>query len=463
MMGKTYSGSRMSLATNTLRIQFPRSDTDVAVVVAGLIAVRYSGGLAIPLVVTTVPALFQIADAEFDLQPIDVNLQMILPVSDWPLKPGTRCTVEAAELRNQGIGVLPMVVFHECHFLSGVELEVVSTNDEEAHLRITGSIPTLSTFTPAATFELDANFEFRGFVDHLEDEPVPISTPASVTVRSRGNWHKYLREERELQSSDGVVSEYEWRHTNQLRRLCTVAFASRPSPEPPPAPSLAKRIWQRITRSSPNPKPNLAPEPPRPTVRQSKLLLAALFEEFLPEEECFRWNRTGKQMAQLIRNFAEGKPTAQDLASLGNYRKLASVCHYQAGVVSLEEADVLGKESPFPFRFLNFMEEIREMSDLFIWRLIPERSRKGCALLRDILGESWTPIEFAEHWRTDNVIGLALGAYERGRFDHLPMLADALEEAGCTNKLILEHCRADRPHVHGCWVIDNLLRKNESH
>jgi hypothetical protein len=41
----------------------------------------------------------------------------------------------------------------------------------------------------------------------------------------------------------------------------------------------------------------------------------------------------------------------------------------------------------------------------------------------------------------------------------VPILADALEEAGCTNADILSHCRGPWPHVRGCWVVDLLLAK----
>ena len=41
----------------------------------------------------------------------------------------------------------------------------------------------------------------------------------------------------------------------------------------------------------------------------------------------------------------------------------------------------------------------------------------------------------------------------------MPILADALQDAGCTNEDVLTHCRGDGPHVRGCWVVDLLLGK----
>lgn len=39
------------------------------------------------------------------------------------------------------------------------------------------------------------------------------------------------------------------------------------------------------------------------------------------------------------------------------------------------------------------------------------------------------------------------------RYDLLPVLADALAEAGCDDKAILDHCRHGGPHFAGCWVL----------
>jgi hypothetical protein len=49
--------------------------------------------------------------------------------------------------------------------------------------------------------------------------------------------------------------------------------------------------------------------------------------------------------------------------------------------------------------------------------------------------------------------------YDERKFEDLPFLADALEEAGCDNADILNHCRGPGPHVRGCWVVDLLLGK----
>jgi hypothetical protein len=57
-------------------------------------------------------------------------------------------------------------------------------------------------------------------------------------------------------------------------------------------------------------------------------------------------------------------------------------------------------------------------------------------------------------WLTPPVVQLARGIYDERAFDRLPVLADALQDAGCANDDVLAHCRGPGPHVRGCWVVD---------
>jgi hypothetical protein len=62
-------------------------------------------------------------------------------------------------------------------------------------------------------------------------------------------------------------------------------------------------------------------------------------------------------------------------------------------------------------------------------------------------------------WRGGLVRNMARAIYEDGRYGDLPILADALEDAGCSEPDVLHHCREGGEHVRGCWVIDLLLGK----
>ena len=79
--------------------------------------------------------------------------------------------------------------------------------------------------------------------------------------------------------------------------------------------------------------------------------------------------------------------------------------------------------------------------------------------LRDIFGNPFRPVVFPKSWRTEAAVGLALRMYDDRDFAAMPILADALEEAGCDDADILTHCREPGVHVRGCWVVDLVLGK----
>ena len=81
-------------------------------------------------------------------------------------------------------------------------------------------------------------------------------------------------------------------------------------------------------------------------------------------------------------------------------------------------------------------------------------------ILRDIFGNPFRPVSFAPAWRTDTAVSLARQMYESRDFSAMPILADALQDAGCTDEEVLGHCRGPGPHVRGCWVVDLLLGKS---
>jgi hypothetical protein len=80
-------------------------------------------------------------------------------------------------------------------------------------------------------------------------------------------------------------------------------------------------------------------------------------------------------------------------------------------------------------------------------------------IFRDLVGNPFQPIPFNARWRTVDVLGLARAIDEDGAFDHLPILADALMDAGCWDDEIIGHCRGRGPHARGCWLIDLVLQR----
>ncbi len=95
-----------------------------------------------------------------------------------------------------------------------------------------------------------------------------------------------------------------------------------------------------------------------------------------------------------------------------------------------------------------------------------------CDLFRCVFGNPFRPVSFDPAWRSPTVQKLVESIYPEGPFDRLPILGDALEEAGCNNLEMLNHLRPPKRgrwwpfskkrstgHVRGCWVMDLLLNK----
>ncbi len=87
-----------------------------------------------------------------------------------------------------------------------------------------------------------------------------------------------------------------------------------------------------------------------------------------------------------------------------------------------------------------------------------------CWLFRELFG----PLPFCSislapawlSWHGGLLVSMAQQMYDSRDFRDMPVLADALEEAGCDNADILAHCRQPGSHVRGCWVVDLLLGKS---
>jgi hypothetical protein len=88
-----------------------------------------------------------------------------------------------------------------------------------------------------------------------------------------------------------------------------------------------------------------------------------------------------------------------------------------------------------------------------------ERSEQS-TLVRDIFGNPFRPVSFSRSCCTDTVMSLAKQMYTVRDFSAIPILADALQDAGCDSDTILDHCRDPKQvHVRGCWVVDLVLGK----
>src|SRR5262249_7196679 len=73
-------------------------------------------------------------------------------------------------------------------------------------------------------------------------------------------------------------------------------------------------------------------------------------------------------------------------------------------------------------------------------------------LLRDIYGNPFRLASFDPLWRTQDVVAIAQLMYDSRDFSSMPILADALQDAGCADSEILAHCQCAGAHVRGCWI-----------
>jgi hypothetical protein len=89
----------------------------------------------------------------------------------------------------------------------------------------------------------------------------------------------------------------------------------------------------------------------------------------------------------------------------------------------------------------------------------PER-REQARLMRCIVGNPFRPVgpigPAILSWNAGTIQSLARTIYDKRAIDRMPLLADALEDAGCTDAELLGHLRSPGPHVHGCWAVDLL-------
>ena len=82
------------------------------------------------------------------------------------------------------------------------------------------------------------------------------------------------------------------------------------------------------------------------------------------------------------------------------------------------------------------------------------------SLARDIFGNPLRPVVVDPGWLTETAVGIARGIYDDRAFERMPILADALQDAGCEDEQVLSHCREPGTHVRGCWVVDLVLGKS---
>jgi hypothetical protein len=147
--------------------------------------------------------------------------------------------------------------------------------------------------------------------------------------------------------------------------------------------------------------------------------------------------------AQAVTTAAQGGPAWEDAA----------------GAVATLQSDPLRLQAGREWQNVDLSRRLAHEATEAYQRGLQAEQEYQAALLREMFGNPFRPVAVEAAWLAWNdgaVPKLARAIYDGSRFGDLPILADALEEAGCANADLLGHCRSDGEHVRGCWALDLL-------
>jgi hypothetical protein len=160
--------------------------------------------------------------------------------------------------------------------------------------------------------------------------------------------------------------------------------------------------------------------------------------------------------------FADGQATAKELKSAREGAHKFALTAGGAPALVAQAAESVAHPRLSPYFLSSCLGCVLELAT---WRegvSKEDERRRLCDLLRDVVGNPFRPPAFDPALRAAKgglILSMAQDMYAARRFDDLPVLADALEEAGCADKDLLAHCRAGGEHARGCWVVDLVLDK----
>jgi hypothetical protein len=122
---------------------------------------------------------------------------------------------------------------------------------------------------------------------------------------------------------------------------------------------------------------------------------------------------------------------------------------------AIRGGQLVAHEAQLAFSYSANSDQASGVLGEYIERVARQNERTEQAdLVRDIFGNPFRPVTLNLTWLTSNVVLLAEAIYQDRAFERMPILADALMDAGCEDDSILAHCRSEGPHVRGCWVVD---------
>ncbi len=203
--------------------------------------------------------------------------------------------------------------------------------------------------------------------------------------------------------------------------------------------ACARRSWERL-----------------PVVCRALVALAEVCTDSSNKEE-WLWAQVAPIAEQLMHS--EGEPS--DL--LAAHTGLLLAQHIAGDVeLALRDASIPPYATPNPpltseeWRGLVQLVYLPFVRNTPTYGWVPQ-SLHSARLLREVCGNPYRFIPFEVAWRTSDAVAIARHMYDSREFSAMPILADALQEAGCNSAAVLDHCRKQGKHVRGCWVVDRVL------
>jgi hypothetical protein len=153
---------------------------------------------------------------------------------------------------------------------------------------------------------------------------------------------------------------------------------------------------------------------------------------------------------------SEGPDPARDYASYRASEAALAVQHHEP----ISAAQTAAREAADTLTWLADPTGGNDIDSIQGWHARQQLESAAVAcLLRCVVGNPFRPISPGP-WITPASFTVAQDAYDRRDFAALPMLADLLEEAGCPEQSLFDHCRQPGEHARGCWVVDLVLGKS---
>lgn len=135
--------------------------------------------------------------------------------------------------------------------------------------------------------------------------------------------------------------------------------------------------------------------------------------------------------------------------------------HHAAKATAANAAERAGERSAQAAELAGTTDEAAMDAMRLIAAVVEKKQQAD--LLRCIVGNPFRDVPSIDPawlaWNNGVIPAMARSIYEERAFERLPLLADALEEAGCADAAVLKHCRGPGPHARGCSVVDLLLGK----